>query len=164
MKALFLTKVSGERKARALLAIRSILHELGNGPASPAAAEAVYQRVAVGQPAMLGLLENITPERLDVFRAPLTTAYCETEIGDYEVETDEEEPEPEEDEFVLSTSRDIAILILGHCGGQPVQACGVLAGLYRLTEDAAFADAIEVIANIFPWTKNEIAMVVKGVG
>lgn len=162
MKALFLTEVSNERKGRVLLAIRGAFHELGNGPAGATLAQEIYKRVADGERAMLGLLENTSDERVDVLRAMLTAAGCETEIGEYEVETDEEEPEPEDD-YVLSTSRDIAILILGHCGGQPVQACGVLAGLYRLTEDAAFADAIEVIANIFPWTKNEIAMVVKGV-
>lgn len=157
MKALFLTKVDPERHGRALLAIRSALHELGNGPATHSAATQIYDRVKDGESAMLGLLANTTAEKTDVLTAMLTSAGCEASVGNYEL--DEED---DEEEFEYSTSRDVAILILGHCGGQPVPACAVLAGLYRITQESAYADAIEVIANIFPWMQKEIAAVIQG--
>lgn len=148
--------------ARRLQAVRFALDYITPGSKhSPSDADAIIRAFEKSGAAELGSVEDMTDEELTKLRDKLEELGCETSTEKptgYQVplmvltvnNANFEREVTNAIDFSDQAS-DVATWMLAQKEGNPLQAAAVLVGLFRLTRDDLYSEAIDNLSHVFPW-------------
>lgn len=159
MRTVYLTQVPSTSPVRVIVAIKSAMKALGTETNSILATQ-VYDHVAHGASYDLGSTED--QKLADSVRDGLEDAGCQTSyipesvFSEPSPQTEDDSGETEDDDEVSVEARELGMWLIAQTGGDPLKACLVAAGIYRVLQDDVYREMILSVAQIFPWLEEEL--------